>query len=141
MTKQEIFEFINKNQACYLATNNSDKPCVRGMLIYRADNRGIIFHTGATKDVFKQLQNNPHVEICFSNNNFQELIQIRVSGIAVLENDIKLKEEIVTKRPFLKPMIEQFGYEFLAVFRVRELVAHVWTMAANLAPKEYIRLD
>jgi len=141
MTQQEIFEFMNKNQACYLATSNGNKPCVRGMLIYRADNRGIIFHTGATKDIFKQLQKNPNVELCFSNNNFQELIQIRVSGIAVLENDIKLKEEIVTNRPFLKPMVEQFGYEFLAVFKVQELVANVWIMATNLAPKEYIKLN
>ena len=137
MTQQEIFEFINKNQACTLATTDGNKPHVRGMLIYRADNNGIIFHTGVMKDVFKQLQNNPNVELCFINDN----IQIRISGTASLENDLKLKEEIVANRPFLKPIVDQYGYEPLAVFRVRKLVATVWSMATNLAPKEYIELE
>ena len=137
MTQQEIFEFINKNQACTLATTDGNKPHVRGMLIFRADNNGIIFHTGVMKDVFKQLQNNPNVELCFINDN----IQIRISGTASLENDLKLKEEIVANRPFLKPIVDQYGYEPLAVFRVRKLVATVWSMATNLAPKEYIELE
>ncbi len=140
MTQQEILDFMNKNQSCCLSTTDGNKPHVRGMLIYRADKKGIIFHTGVAKDIFKQLQKNPNVELCFSNNNFQNLVQIRVSGTAVLENDIKLKEEIVSNRPFLKPMVEKFGYEFIAVFRVEKLVATVWTMATNLAPKEYIEL-
>jgi pyridoxamine 5'-phosphate oxidase len=136
MTQQEILDFINKNQACTLATCEGNKPHVRGVLTYRADNNGILFHTGVTKDVFKQLQNNPKVELCFINDN----IQIRISGTAVLENDLKLKQEIVAKRPFLKPMVDQNGYESLAVFRVQKLVATVWTMATNLAPKQYIKL-
>jgi pyridoxamine 5'-phosphate oxidase len=140
MTQQEIIEFMNKNQACYMATTDGNKPHVRQMLIYRADDNGIVFHTGASKDIYKQLQKNPNVELCFSNNNFQDLIQIRVAGTAVLENNIKLKEEILADRPFLKPIIEEFGYEFLAVFRIPKLVATVWSMATNLAPKEYIEL-
>jgi uncharacterized pyridoxamine 5'-phosphate oxidase family protein len=136
MTQQEILEFINKNQACTLATCEGNKPHVRGVLIYRADNNGILFHTGVTKDVFKQLKKNSSVELCFINDN----IQIRISGTAVAENDLKLKKEIVAKRPFLKPMVDQNGYEPLAVFRVQKMVATVWTMAINLASKEYIEL-
>jgi uncharacterized pyridoxamine 5'-phosphate oxidase family protein len=140
MTQHEIFEFINKNQTCYLATSEGNKPHVRGMLIYRADSNGIIFHTGTTKDIFKQIQNNPNVELCFTNNDFQNLVQIRVSGTAVLENDINLKEEIVANRPFLKTITDRFGYDFFAVFRVKDLVATVWTMATNLSLKNYIEL-
>jgi pyridoxamine 5'-phosphate oxidase len=140
MTQQEILEFINKNQACTLATCEGNKPHVRGMLIYRADEKGILFHTGITKDVCKQLQANPNVELCFGNNNPQNFIQIRVSGIASMEKDIKLKEEIISNRPFLKPIVAKYGQEAIAVFRVRNLAATVWTMAANLAPKEYIEI-
>lgn len=140
MIKEEIIDFINKNPVGYLATIDGDKPRVRGMWTYRADDKGIIFHTGVVKDLFKQLQKNPNVELCFYNNNFQEMVQIRVSGIAELEKDIKLKEEIVANRPFLKPIVEQYGYESLAVFRVKKPVAASWTMAANLTPKEYIKL-
>jgi pyridoxamine 5'-phosphate oxidase len=141
MTPQEIFDFMNKNQVCHLATIEGNKPRVRGMMMYRADSNGIVFHTGVTKDVFKQLQKNPDVELCFSNNQMENMVQIRVHGTAVLENDKKLKEEIVANRPFLKPIVEKFGYETLAVFRVQNLSATVWTMATNLAPKEYIKLQ
>lgn len=58
MTKQEILDFINKYQVCTLATCDGNKPHVRGMMIYRADNHGIVFNTGAFKDVFNQLQKN-----------------------------------------------------------------------------------
>jgi pyridoxamine 5'-phosphate oxidase len=134
LTRQEILDFINKNQACTLATCEGNKPHVRGMMIFRADNKGILFHTGIAKDVFKQLQNNSSVELCFVNDN----IQIRISGTAVLENDLKLKQEIVAKRVFLKPIADKFGYESLAVFRVQKMTATVWSMATNLTPKEYI---
>ena len=137
MTQQEILEFINKNKTCTLATCEGNKPHVRGMFIYRADDKGIIFHTGDFKDVFKHLQNNPNVELCFINDN----IQIRINGTAVLENDLNLKEEIVANRPFLKNVIDKYGFESIHVFRVQKMAATVWSMATNLAPKEYIELN
>jgi pyridoxamine 5'-phosphate oxidase len=140
MTPKEIIEFINKNQTCCIATIEGNKPRVRGVMTYRADDKGIIFHTGVTKDFYKQLQANPNVELCFDNNDPQNFIQVRVSGIAIPENDVKLKEEIVASRPFLKPVVEKFGYQALAVFRVQQLTATVWTMATNFAPKVFIEL-
>jgi len=137
MTPLEIFDFINNNQACSLATCADGKPHVRGMSIYRADKQGILFSTGAVKDLFKQLRNNSNVEFCFVKDN----IQIRISGIAVLENDLELKKEIVSKRQYLQPIVDKYGYAPLAVFRVQKLVATVWTMAANMAPKEYVELS
>jgi len=46
MTKQEVFEAISKSPAFYLATLDGDQPRVRGMMLYKADENGIIFHTG-----------------------------------------------------------------------------------------------
>ena len=141
MNKQEIFEFMNQNPACYLATIDGDTPRVRGMLMYKADENGIIFNTGANKDLFKQLQKNPNVELCFVNNkNLPDFIQIRVSGVVVFENDIKFKEQLINDRPFLKPIAEKVGYDAIVVIRVQNLVATIWTMATNLEPKEYIEL-
>lgn len=140
MTQQEIFEFINKNMSCTLATCVDNKPHVRWIWMYKADEKGIVFHTGAMKDVYKELQANPNVELCFYNGDPQNMIQARVSGIAVPENDMKLKEEIISNRPFLKPIVAQYGHEAIAVFRVQKMVANVWTMATNLASKEYINI-
>ena len=141
MNKQEIFEFLNLNPACYFATMDGDTPRVRGMLMYKADENGILFNTGANKDLFKQLQKNPNVELCFVNNkDLPNFIQIRVSGVVVFENDMKIKEQIINDRPFLKPIAEKVGYDAIIVIRVQNLVATPWTMATNLKPKEFIKL-
>ncbi len=140
MTQQEIFEFINKNMSCTLATCIDNKPHVRGMWMYRADEKGIIFHTGVMRELYKQLQTNPNIELCFHNSDPQNLIQIRVSGIVEPENDNKLREEIISQRPFLKLVVAQHGQDSIAVFRVKEMVATVWSMAKNLEPKEVVKI-
>jgi len=137
MTKQEIIDFINKNQVCALATTDGLRPYLRQMMTFRADNDGIIFHTGDFKDVYKQLLSNPNVELCFNADN----MQLRVSGTAVLLDDIILKDEIIVKRKFLNSIIEKYGYESIKVFRVRTMSATVWTMATNLSGKTYIDLN
>jgi pyridoxamine 5'-phosphate oxidase len=140
MTQKEILQFINKNMSCALATCIDNKPHVRGMWMYRADEKGIIFHTGVMRDLYKQLLANPNIELCFHNGDSQNLIQVRVSGVAVLEKDGKLKEEIISQRPFLKPIVAQHGQDSIVVFRVKEMVASVWSMAKNLEPKEYVAI-
>ena len=136
MTKQEIIDFISKNQACNLATVEGDKPHVRGILTYSVDEKGIVFHTGATKDLHKQIQKNPNVEMCFFNG--ASGLQVRVSGKLEMLDDMELKKEIVANRPFLKPWVDENGWEFLVVYRLTHGKATTWTMATNLAPKTYI---
>ncbi len=140
MDRNEIFAFINENQVCHLATSEDNVPHVRGILVYRADENGIIFHTGKFKDLYKQLIENPQVEFCFTNKDIQNLIQIRVSGRVELEEDLALKKEIVADRDFLKPWVEEKGYDGLAVFRLKNGKATIWTMATNFIPKIYIDL-
>ncbi len=138
MNKDEILTFLNSNPACHLATVDGDKPHVRGILIYHADENGIIFHTGSMKDLYKQLSVNPNVELCF--NDLRENIQIRVSGTATLVEDEELKKQIVANREFLKPWIEERGYDMLAVFIVKNCIATIWTIHKNFEPKTYIKL-
>jgi uncharacterized pyridoxamine 5'-phosphate oxidase family protein len=138
MNREEILEFMNNNPIIHLATVEKKRPRVRSLLAYRADESGLIFHTGKTKDLYKQLSENPEVEICY--NNLEEGVQIRVSGIAELKEDLELKKEIVEAREFLKPWVEKDGYDFLAVYQVKDLTATVWTMETNLEPKRYIQL-
>lgn len=143
MTKTEIFEFLSTNPVFHLATIEGDKPRVRGMLLYSADENGLIFHTGKMRDLHKQLIENPNVEMSFNNGSdgsLENLIQIRVSGTVELVEDIELKKEIVQKREFLKPLVEKMGYDFLAVYRLKNGTASVWAMKTNLAPKEFVKL-
>jgi len=59
MTKHEILQFMNENPVFYLATAEGDQPRVRGMLLFRADENGIIFHTASNKDVAMQMKKIP----------------------------------------------------------------------------------
>jgi uncharacterized pyridoxamine 5'-phosphate oxidase family protein len=139
MTRDEILEFIKGHPACNLATVDSEgQPHVRGMLMYRADEKGIIFHTGDFKDLWRQILNNPKMELCFFDPKTG--VQVRVTGTAKSVEDLELKEEIVMARPFLKPWVEKNGYQALKVFRVAGLRATVWTFNTNFDPKEYADL-
>ena len=136
MNKTEILQFLNSHPVCFLATVEGDQPRVRGMMMYRADENGLLFHSGTPKDVCRQLARNPKVELCF--NDMQTRVQIRVAGTALPDEDQKLKEEIVQAREFLKPIVAAHGYGVLKVFRVTGCYAAVWTFERNSAPKEWV---
>lgn len=138
MTKQEIFQLMNQNPAFHLATVEGEQPRVRGMLLFRADEEGIIFHTASSKDLFQQIQANPKAELCFQGNG----VQVRVSGVLEQVEDDALKEEIFAHptRKFLQPWKELGIEHLLTVFCMRHGKAVTWTMETNFDEKEYIEL-
>lgn len=138
MTKEEILEFITKNPSFSLATCDGSQPHVRMMALYRADEDGIIFCTGAQKAVHKQLQANPAVELCFY--DVQENRQIRIEGSVEMLDDLELKKQIVEVFTFLKPWVESHGYEAMICYHLKNGKAVTWTMETNFDPKQYIQL-
>ena len=138
MTKDEIFEMITKNPVFALATSDENVPHVRNMMLYRADENGVVFSTGENKDVHSQLSSNPRVEMCFYDAGGQ--MQIRIEGSVEPVEDLELKKEIVENYPFLKEWIDREGYDVLIVYCLRGGKATVWTMETNLRPKDYIQL-
>jgi pyridoxamine 5'-phosphate oxidase len=136
MTREQILEFLNANPVCHLATCEGKQPRVRGMMMYRADSTGLVFHTGNYKALTKQLLANKLVEVCFNSQD----TQVRVAGVAEIVEDMGFKKEIVEARPFLKPWVEEHGYDLLVVFRVTQCQAAVWTMATNFEPTQYQKL-
>ena len=136
MTREEIIRFLNQNPVCHLATLEEGRPRVRGMFMYRADEQGLLFHTGAFKSLATQIRDGAPVEACFNGDD----VQVRVSGVAEVVEDMALKEQIVSSRPFMQPWIQKHGYGLLVVFRVKQCAAAVWTMAGNFDPTTYQRI-
>lgn len=142
MTKNEIFEAINKNPMFFLSTIDGDKPHVRGMLLYKADENGIIFHTGSFKDLYKQILKNPNAELCFNCQG----TQIRISGKLEIIDDNNLKDEICNhpSRKFMQAWKDNdlFSdpHKDLIVLNLKNGLATVWTMADNFSKKNYINL-
>ena len=143
MNKEEMFQLIRANPSFHLATVEGDQPRVRGMLIYSADEDGIVFHTGIMRDVYRQIEANPKVELCF---NDKRGVQVRVTGRLEQVRDNAFKDQIAAHplRTFLKPWrdtlsLEEFHSQFI-VYRLRNGSASWWTMARNFAAKEPIEL-
>jgi pyridoxamine 5'-phosphate oxidase len=138
MTREQIIEFINNHIPSFLATVEDGEPRVRGMGHYRADDKGIVFHTGEGKDLTTQIRKCPKAEMCIFDPETN--VQVRVRGDVEIFDDQSLKEEIVEARPFLKPVVEAVGYQAFVLFRLTNCVATVWTMADNMAPKTFVKL-
>jgi len=130
MDKKEILEFITKNPIAYLATVEGNKPYVRALGTYRADESGIIFSMQSDKDVYRQCINNPETQICY----YADGVMVRVSGQMQPIIDMELKKEIAEARPFLKPGVEQNGWDYVGVFRVKNAKATVLDMKGPPTP-------
>ena len=138
MNKAEILAFMNETHHCYLATVEGNRPRVRAMALFRADEDGIIIQTNNYKDVYKQISANPNVELCFHND--KRGMQVRVSGTFELLDDLEKKKEAVAERPILKKAVEKAGYEAIVLYILKKGVAYAWTPATNFDPKNYIQL-
>ena len=145
MNKQEIFDFLNSNPTIFLATVDGNEPRVRAMALYKADDSGIVFHTGPAKEVYQQILNNPNVQLCFYNQ--EQNVQIRVRGNLEMTNDRALKEEISNHptRVFMQSWkanceTEEDFYNMFSVFRLSNGLANVWTFESNFKPKEDVAL-
>jgi len=138
MKREQILDFINKNPVFALATADENRPHVRYIMMYRADEEGLIFSTGENKDLNNQLKRNPMVEMCFYSNEEQK--QIRVNGTVEELEDIALKKQVVEDYPFLKEWVDREGYDVLVIYSLKNGKATVWTMETTFAPKEYIDL-
>ena len=138
MTKEEVLEFATKNRACSLATVEGNLPRVRMIMLYRADENGIIFVTGRQKALHAQLQANPAVEMCLY--KAEEGRQVRIEGTAEVLDDLELKKQVVEDFSFLKPWIESQSYDVLICYRLKDAKATTWTMETNFEPKAYIQL-
>lgn len=138
MNKEDFFAFMNENPVFHLATVDGDQPRVRGMLLYRADENGVIFHTGAMKDLYTQILANPKAELCF----FSKGVQVRVSGVLEKSEDPVLREEIFAhpSRGFLRAWKEKGIDSQLQVFVLKHGSAVAWTMETNFAKKQPIAL-
>ena len=138
MTKEEFIEFAAKNPVCSIATIDGNRPRVRMIMLYQADENGIIFVTGRQKDLNKQLQANPAAEMCFYNAD--EGRMVRIEGSVMSLDDLELKKKVVEKFTFLKPVVESMGYDVMVCYRLDSAKATSWTMETNLEPKQYIDL-
>lgn len=125
MERNEILEFVRRNTTSHMATIQDGQPRVRAMSTPHVDDEGLTFCTGAHKPVSKQLLANPAVELSYW--SAEDGIQIRLRGQMEHVESLDLKKQIVeTTFKFLKPVVEEHGYESLALFRLSSGEYRTW---------------
>lgn len=97
---QEVYEFLKKCETYYLATVENDQPRVRPFGTIAIFEDKLYIQTGKVKDVSKQIQANPKVEICA----FGEGKWLRVCGKLVRDDRIEAKQYMLDCYPNLKAM-------------------------------------
>jgi uncharacterized pyridoxamine 5'-phosphate oxidase family protein len=98
---EEIIQFLQKAQVFYLATAQGDQPRVRPMGFVMSYEGTLSFCTNNKKDMFKQIQANPKIEVCASTPEGKWL---RICGTVAFNPDRAAKEQALEIMPYLKSM-------------------------------------
>lgn len=97
---QEVYEFLKECSTYYLATVEGDQPRVRPFGTADIFEGKLYIQTGKVKDVSRQIQDNPKVELCA----FDGERWLRVSGKLVRDDRVEAKEHMLDNHPSLKAM-------------------------------------
>ena len=97
---REVYDFLKKCGTYYLATVEGDQPRVRPFGTVDIFEDRLYIQTGKVKDVSKQIQANPKVEICA----FADGKWLRVAGTLVRDVRLEPKVHMLDSYPALKAM-------------------------------------
>lgn len=97
---QEVYDFLKECGTYYLATMEGDQPRVRPFGTVDIFEGKLYIQTGKVKDVSRQIQENPKVELCA----FDGERWLRVSGKLVRDDRVEAKEHMLDNHPSLKAM-------------------------------------
>ena len=98
----EIYDFLKKAGTYFLATAEGDQPRVRPFGTIDIFEGKLYIQTGLSKDVAKQIQANPKVELCaFDGGKW-----IRVTAEAKLDENIEAQKHMLESFPELKAMYQ-----------------------------------
>ncbi len=97
---KEAYEFLKNCGIFYIATEEGDQPRVRPFGVVNIFEDKLYIQTGKSKNVSKQMQINPKVEIC----GFMDGKWIRLEGTVVRDDKIEAKASMLDAHPDLKKM-------------------------------------
>ena len=96
---QEVYDFLKKCGAYYLATVDGEKPRIRPFGTVDIFEDKLYFQTGKIKNVSKQIALNPNVELCAMS---ADGVWIRVGATAVEDSRVEAKQHMLDAHPVLK---------------------------------------
>lgn len=123
----KIVEFLNDTKIFYLATIDGDKPRVRPFGAVMEKDGKIYFCTNNQKDVYRQMQKNPNIEISATKENGDWL---RLSGKAVFDSSKDTKQTMLDECHVLKTMYSADDGKF-EIFYITNASATVFSLCGK----------
>lgn len=119
----KVCEFLDKAKVFYFLTTDGDQPKGRPFGFRLVDGDRLYFGCGTFKNVFRQLTENPKVEVlAMAGNEF-----MRYDGIAKVVKDEALLAKVREASPQLMAMYDKNGWE-MGVFYLENAHAEFRTM-------------
>lgn len=109
---KDAFDFLSEHPDVAFATVENGKPKIRVFQIMRQEGTTLWFATSPHKEVYRQLQINPNIELLAMAGN----VSVRVTGEVCFDVPDSLCREIYEMNPVLPRLYEK--YSDLAYFRL-----------------------
>lgn len=126
----EVYKFLKECDTYYLATCEDNIPHLRPFGTVNIFEGRLYIQTGRSKDVAKQIRNNPHVAICAFNGSEW----LRLSGILEDDERVEAKKAMLDVYPELRRMYDENDSN-TEVFFFRE--GHAVISSFHDSPKHY----
>ncbi len=97
---QKVLDFLKEAETYYLATVDGNQPRVRPFGTIHEFEGKLYIQTGKVKDVSKQIQANPKVEIC----TFKDGTWLRVAGELAEDDRREARQSMLDAYPSLQGM-------------------------------------
>jgi uncharacterized pyridoxamine 5'-phosphate oxidase family protein len=117
----EVVKFLTENPVQYVATVGLDgKPSVRPFQFMGEHSGKLYYCTNNQKNVFKQIQMQPYIEISTSSPTDA---WIRLSGKVVFSKDKDIKKKVIEGNPLLKKLYQSADNPVFEIFYLEEATA------------------
>jgi len=124
-----VTDFLIKSHVQYFATVGIDgKPKVRPFQFMLEDGGRLYFCTSNQKQVYKEIQKQPCVELCATGENFSWL---RLSGKVVFSQDLAVKSKVQEANPLVKSIYKTPDNPAFEVFYLDEAEATIADFSGN----------
>ena len=120
---EKVNDIITKAEVFYLSTVDGDKPKVRPLGFHLLQDDKIYFGVGTYKDVYKQMEANPNVEIAaWDGEHF-----LRDYGTADLSKNEEIVEKAFEMMPEIAEVYKANGWE-MGIFFLDNATAEIRNM-------------
>ena len=121
----EVLEFLQDCKSFFIATTIDGKPKVRPFGFIMKYEEKLYFVTGNQKPFFKQIQENPEIEICGMNKKME---WVRLNGKAVVDPRLEVKQKAFETSPRLIHTYKTADSPVIECFYIDEGEASFFTM-------------